>query len=148
MEGAFSGNEHESDGPDAGSAEPRRAGGSYHPSIGRHARSYGGLQTPDSDATGFLPFLDRVLDNEDKTRRLGYLVRQVGLVIVAVLIALATVSYIVMYKSPLEVKIGVAVGSTLLIIAGRFWSVSRWARRQNAAPETHRVPRVRRSRSE
>ena len=110
MEGAIPGHEGEPGEPDAGSVEPRRTG------------------------AGFLPFLERVLDSEDKTRRLGYLVRQVGVVIFAVLISLAAVGYILMYKSSIWVKIGVAVGATLLIILGRFWSIARWARRQNPPP--------------
>ena len=74
--------------------------------------------TSDLPLSGFLPFLDNVLANEDKTRRLGYLIRQIGLVATAILIALASVIYITMYKSPVDVKVGVGVGSTLLITVG------------------------------
>ena len=110
MEGAFPGHEREPGEPDAGSVQPRRTG------------------------AGFLPFLERVLDSEAKTRRLGFLVRQVGVVIVAVLISLAAVGYILMYKSSIWVKIAVLAGSIVLIILGRFWSISRWARRKNLEP--------------
>jgi hypothetical protein len=63
-------------------------------------------------------FLDRVVSDEHKTRRLGYLMRQAGFVAVVVLVSLAAVSYIGMYKAPLGMKAGVGGGSALFIMLG------------------------------
>ena len=63
----------------------------------------------------FLPFLDGVLDDEHKTRRLGYLIRQAGLVVVVILISLTALGYIWLYKSPMLAKVGIGSGSSLLI---------------------------------
>jgi hypothetical protein len=89
--------------------------------------------------------LDNVLANEDKTRRLGYLIRQTGLVATTVLVALAAVVYITMYKSPIDVKVAVGVGSTLLITVGSILIRLRRAAKPNGSargsPRAGRPPK-------
>jgi hypothetical protein len=62
-----------------------------------------------------LEFLDHILSSEDKTRRLGYLIQQIMLAI----IAFAGLVYVIMDRAPVDVKYGVAGGSALLITGGR-----------------------------
>jgi len=86
----------------------------------------------DAQPVSLYSFLDRVISDERKTRRLGYLMRQAGFVAVVVLVSLAAVCYIGMYKAPLVMKAGVGGGSVLFIIlgsiAGRIGRASRQRR--------------------
>jgi hypothetical protein len=116
MQGDFSAEEQGQLGSDASSLQ-QDARGFRHPP-GPRVVLHDQRHEPDLLPPGFFRFLDNVLANEDKTRRLGYLIRQTGLVTTAALVALAAVMYITMYKSPIEVKVAVGLGSTLLITAG------------------------------
>jgi hypothetical protein len=95
---------------------------------GLNAASQGGVQP-----VSLYGFLDGVVNDEDKTRRLGYLIRQVGFVIAVILVSAAAAGYVLMYKVPVPVKAGVGGGSTLFIILGTLAiRISRTARRRRA----------------
>lgn len=97
-------------------------------SIGVHNQTVS--QTPVEDSDGFeLPlsdegsgkwpllfgFFERVLSDEDKTRRLGYLMNHA----IIGIIALAGLSYIMIDKAPPELKYSIAGASAFLITCGR-----------------------------
>jgi hypothetical protein len=111
MQGAFSEHEYGQAGSDPSSLQQQGSGSEYPSPTGLHAGA-------PAEQQGFLKFLNDVLENEEKTRRLGYLIRQAGLVITTILIALAAAMYIAMYKSSIEMKAGVGLSSTLVITAG------------------------------
>lgn len=107
---------------------------------GPNAASHQGAQ-PDS----LYDFLDGVLSDEDKTRRLGYLMRQAALVTAIVLVAVASAGYIWIYKASMPVKVGVGGGSTVLIILGTLARMSRTTQRGRASRGTGSAPRPPRS---
>jgi hypothetical protein len=122
MQGAFSEHDHGQAGSDASSLQQHVSGSEYPPwsgpleelSDGQHPADL----SPDLPPAGLWSFLDAIVNDEDKTRRLGYLIKQVGLAASAIFIALTAAIYIAIYESPLEVKIGIWIGSFLLITVG------------------------------
>lgn len=76
-------------------------------------------------------FLGDVVQDEDQTRRLGYLIRQVALALSAIFVSMAAIGYIWMYKSPILVKVWVGSGSTVFIAIGTLLvRLKRTARRE------------------
>lgn len=118
MEGAFSQHEHGQVGSDASSLQRHESGSDYLPRTGARAGPPDRQHPSDRSPDGFWSFLAGVVKDEDSTRRLGYLIKQIGIATSTILIALAAAMYIAIYKSPVQVKIFVSFGSFLLITAG------------------------------
>lgn len=117
MQGAFSEHDYGQAGSDASS--PQQVSGSeYPPRPESQARASGERYQPDPSPVGLWSFLYATVGDDDKTRRLGYLIKQAGLATSTILLALGAATYIAMYKAPLGAKIGVGVGSFLLITVG------------------------------
>jgi hypothetical protein len=118
MQGAFSEHDHGQAGSDASSLQQQVSGSEYPPWSGLREGLPDGQYLSEQSPTGLWSFLYAIVNDDEKTRRLGYLIKQVGLATSTILIALAAAIYIAIYKSPLEVKIGVWLGSFLLISVG------------------------------
>jgi hypothetical protein len=68
--------------------------------------------------TGFFDFLCDVLASDHKTRRLGYLIRQVAIAASLIVGSMAVVGYITMYRVPIAARLAVPSASILIIIFG------------------------------
>ncbi len=80
-------------------------------------------------------FLGDVVQDEDETRRLGYLIRQVGLALSVIFVSMAAIGYIWMYKSPILVKVCVGSGSTVFIAVGTLLVRLKLTRRERDSEE-------------
>lgn len=78
---------------------------------------------------GVLGFLDGVLGSEAKTRRLAYLFWQFAGGVSLILVTLGAFEYLMTYKSPVELKMGISIGSVAMVITGGIgllrWRVKR-----------------------
>ncbi|WP_300606013.1 DUF397 domain-containing protein [Trebonia sp.] len=99
-----------------------RKGEFDHVEPGSPTRADEAHSVPSQAATGSdrqLPgpsgFWDRVLNDENRTLRLGYLIRQAALVIALIVIVL----YLLIYRAPLDIKVGISSCSAMLILIGR-----------------------------
>jgi hypothetical protein len=98
-------------------AVPARQGGRGR-QVAPRTSSFARQSAGEAQKPSFYGFLGDVVSNEEKTRRLGYLIRQTGFALAVILISLAAIGYIWMYKSPMLMKVYVGSGSTLFIAVG------------------------------
>jgi hypothetical protein len=73
------------------------------------------LVDDDKEDMSWPSLVNRIVSDEEKTRRLGYLLQ----VLTVGIIALVGLFYVVTYRAPFEVKYGIAGGSMVLISFGR-----------------------------
>ena len=100
-------------------------------------------EAPNEPASSFWGFLNKVIEDDDKVRRLCFLIWRATLAAATVLIVAATFVYIVLYTMPIQVKAEIG-GSSALAIAGISFLFHLTRKRSKSRPSSGRMSCARR----